>query len=1011
MKKLITFLILSLFCFMHGYTQTETFTVLNTGAFGYSPDCDLSLDGGLEGNFFFDVNTISGVIGDNWIIDNIMIDIAHQNVGDLFIAMSVPANDKHLLMALNDGGTGNNFSNTIFAPYATTPISDGVAPFSGVYLPRTIFSFLDGSNVDGFWRLKVCDLSDNNISGVVLGASITFRRKCPPPTNLVVSNITNTTAFASWSPGGSETSWEVRFQAPSIPAPTYTTPGTPTSTPSVGLNAIPPGVNADFYVRAVCGGGSLSDWVKTSFTTTNICEPTSFESMEVVSTFFDGASFNWDTDVDFDWNIGLRNVTFGEPPFTNSYTVFDTYHVSSTEYSISGLQQANDYELWVQPDCATGTNNHWQGPFLFTTGTLVVCQGASNLGASNITQTEATLTWTPGGSTPVDAWNLEIVDLTAGETLTGTPTVSNLTSPTYTATGLIPDHEYQYDVQAVCGSASSGAFTFTTLAVGDCLDFTVYTTAGGWSNGVPDATIRAIFQDSYDTSLGNITACKLVVFNGATLTINAGEFVLVDNDITVETGSKIEVTHQGSILQVLDDATVTNNGTIEVNATTPNLNPRDFMLIGSPMTAEVREDLAGFRMLKHDTNAFDPYTASPVAGVNFLDNDANDWSTHSGVLNAGEGYYYIPGPDLQTGGSYNLTFNTGTLNNGVISYATTFGTDQADSPNIISNPYASAIDAESFRNANAAVNELYFWEHESTPSNTFPGANSANYNMEDISVFNAMGSDGVAPTTISTAQGFGYFAANTDAVIFNNSMRLTTGNTTLRSPDVNTNRMWLHISSDEFENIDSRMMVGFTDQATAGYDTNYDSQKLASIISLYSRIEGNDNGFIIQGREAFNTSMEIPLGFSSQIKEDTSYSISLSNFEGVDLESTSIYLIDNDSGNVTNLNLVDYSFTSPEGNFPERFTIVFENEVLNTTDVSVENVKLYPNPTSNVLNIVVSNNTINTIAIMDIRGRMVLQQNNNTSNVKINIETLDSAVYFVKIYTKNGIVTKRFIKE
>lgn len=544
-----------------------------------------------------------------------------------------------------------------------------------------------------------------------------------------------------------------------------------------------------------------------------------------------------------------------------------------------------------------------------------------------------------------------------------------------------------------------------------CATTSTYTTLGGWDNGIPDATTEAIFQDSYDTSLGNITACQIVIQNGATLTINAGEYALVDNTITVDMGGAILVAHQGSVVQVDNAAEVTNNGSISVGLTTPNLNPRDFMVIGSPMTAEVREDLAGFRMLRHDTSAFDPYTDQPVPGVNFLDNDNNDWSLHTGLLNPGEGYYYIPGPDLQTGGSYNLAFNTGTLNNGVISYATTFGTDQADSPNIISNPYASAIDAESFRSANTAVNELYFWEHTSTPSTTFPGANSANYSMEDISVFNAMGSDGVAPTIISTAQGFGYFAATADAVTFNNSMRLTTGNTTLRTPNVGINRLWLNVSSDNFDSIDSNMMIGFTNQASAGYDTAYDSKNLASIISLYSRIEGDHQGYIIQGREAFSTDMQIPVGFSSQIKDNTAYTISLSNLEGIAIENTSIYLIDNHMETITNLSLVDYSFTSEEGNYPTRFTIVFENEVLNTADISEVHIALYPNPASDILHIASPNNTITSISIMDIRGRMVLQQDSNTSDVKINIETLESAVYFVNIQTEKGTSIQRCIKE
>ena len=1025
MKKSITLLFFTLYCFTYGYAQIETFTVQNTGAFGYTSECDYSRDGGLEGNFFFDVNTISGVIGDNWIVDNIMIDVAHQNVEDLIIAMSVPANDKHLLLTLFDGGTGNNFSNTIFAPYATTLISDGVAPFSGVYLPRSPYSFLDGSDVDGFWRLKVCDLNDNNISGVVLGASITFVRKCPPPTNLLVSNITNTTANVSWTPGGTETSWELIFQGATATPPTNETSGTPLSNPSTGLSGTPLGVNASVYVRAMCGGGSISDWARVNYTSTSLCEPTSYESIQIESTFFDGASFSWDTNVDLNWNIGLRNRTFGEPPFTNSYTVFDTYSVSSTAYSINGLQQANDYELWLQPNCASGTNNHWQGPFLFTTGTLVVCVGASDLGASNITQTEATLTWTPGGSTPIDAWNLEIIDLTAGEILTGTPTVSTLTSPTYIATGLIPDHEYQFDVQAVCGSNSSGSHTFSTLAIGDCLDFTVYGTAGTWSNGEPDATKRAIFIRNYDTSLGNITACKLVVSNGATLTINAGEFALVDNDITVETGSTIEVAHQGSIVQVLDDATVTNGGTINVNVTTPVLKPRDFMMIGSPMTGVTREgELAGAnRVMSHDTSLFVPnpdVAADFPMAENFADDNFNDYTGHTGVLNGGEGYLLRPRAVSATGNeSASYTFTGGTLNNGVVNYGVTFQTDQNSSYNLLANPYPSAINVDDFINANAMINEIYYWEHVQVPSSTFPGANNVNFSMEDVSMYNLLGGVAAAsdPSTtptqyMATAQGFGIKASAGGMAVFNNAMRVVDNNNTLRSADATMDRIWLTVTNSTY-NVTSSALVGFTDNATAGVDNGYDSDRIATAISLYSHLEDGSMELGIQGREAFNVNKVIPIGFTSTIAENTAYTISIGDIQGAGIENALVYLVDTFTNTIHSLSDSAYMFTTGAGVENNRFVLQFEDRnILSTNDIALSSISLYPNPTEGKLHIIAPQTTINTLTVMDINGHIVSTQRNvAASTFVLDMTTMSSAIYFVKVETLHGVSTKRVIKK
>ena len=153
--------------------------------------------------------------------------------------------------------------------------------------------------------------------------------------------------------------------------------------------------------------------------------------------------------------------------------------------------------------------------------------------------------------------------------------------------------------------------------------------------------------------------------------------------------------------------------------------------------------------------------------TNFVDIDNNDWSAKSGILNRGEGYMYWAAPDLATGGTFDIVFNTGDLNSGDITYPTTFGTDKNDSPNILSNPYASAIDTDAFINAieNTAVEEVYFWEHNTEPNSAYPGALNENFNMDDISVRNAgagvaASTGGTAPSQfMSTGQGFAIKAA------------------------------------------------------------------------------------------------------------------------------------------------------------------------------------------------------------------------------------------------------------
>jgi len=85
---------------------------------------------------------------------------------------------------------------------------------------------------------------------------------CAIPTALAVSNATATTADLSWTPGGSETVWDVHVQAAGAPAPTLTTvptdPGVTTNNP-YGLTGLTPFQLNDVYVRADCGADS-SAW-------------------------------------------------------------------------------------------------------------------------------------------------------------------------------------------------------------------------------------------------------------------------------------------------------------------------------------------------------------------------------------------------------------------------------------------------------------------------------------------------------------------------------------------------------------------------------------------------------------------------------------------------------------------------------------------------------------------------------------------------------------------------------
>lgn len=568
---------------------------------------------------------------------------------------------------------------------------------------------------------------------------------------------------------------------------------------------------------------------------------------------------------------------------------------------------------------------------------------------------------------------------------------------------------------------------------------------GVWSPAVPAAGAHAVFSENYNTTTGDVSACSCEVDAGNTVTVEAGDHLDIYGNVTVN-GSLI-IEHQGSLRQTDNSASVTNNGTINVNTTSPNLASRDFMILGSPMDTDTRSGVwnSAFLVLNHITGNFVPnpdVEAMMPGAENFADDNYDNWAPYIGAINPAEGYIVRPQTGFgHPGGIFNYTYDSGTLNNGVVNFNVlynqpTSGVDPAAdknaSPNVVSNPYPSAISADAFISANDMVDEIYFWEHITPPSPTIPGAGNSNFSMEDISMRNLTG--GVAATNdlvtvsgptynqyISTSQGFG-FKANleevinnggtvNDDVVFNNSMRVVGNNDDLRAPE-DKDRIWLAVSNSEF-NIKRTTLVGFLPEATSELDRGYDSRRMATLMSIYSHLPDGSGQLGIQAREAFQSDIQVELGFSSLIDTNTYYKISIEAIEGSNLSGATVYLRDNynPTYGLHNLSNAPFEFTSDATTDHNRFTLLFEpGEVLGTSDILSEEVGLYPNPADEVVQIYSGQHLMNRVQIYDLQGRMIrLVELDNVSTTGIDLRSLQPAVYFVNIHTDSGLVTKKLI--
>ena len=371
--------------------------------------------------------------------------------------------------------------------------------------------------------------------------------------------------------------------------------------------------------------------------------------------------------------------------------------------------------------------------------------------------------------------------------------------------------------------------------------------------------------------------------------------------------------------------------------------------------------------------------------------------------------------------TYDLTFEQGTLNTVNIDFTVKYNGNRNSSPNVFANPYPSAIRAVDFITANSMVHEVYFWNPNTPPSQLLPGAYTMNFSMQDISMYNLSGGT-YAPSDptqtppngyISTGQGFGIKATAAGVASFSNSMRVTDNNNTAPRPTQDgINRIWVKVTNAQYE-MGNNTLIAFSPFATNEIDLGYDSRRLATVVSLYTHLEDGSEEFGIQSRAAFEDGSKVLMGFSTLMDENLDYTISIKDLEGAGLENATVFLIDNELNIATNLSQESYTFKAEKGTYNVRFTLQFRsNEVLGDENVGLEKVSIYPNPTNGVINVVSPDARLNTLEIFDVSGRRLQSIDLSTSTqYQVNLSNLQSAVYFIKINTDKGSVTKQIIKQ
>jgi hypothetical protein len=83
---------------------------------------------------------------------------------------------------------------------------------------------------------------------------------------------------------------------------------------------------------------------------------------------------------------------------------------------------------------------------------------------------------------------------------------------------------------------------------------------------------------------------------------------------------------------------------------------------------------------------------------------------------------------------------------------------------------------------------------------------------------------------------------------------------------------------------------------------------------------------------------------------------------------------------------------------------------LSNTSFNNQQLLVFPNPTNSIVNINNKSN-IKSVALYDTLGRLLVTQELNQSNFRLDISNQNKGVYFLKIVTENGSSIEKIVKE
>ncbi|MDP2453803.1 MULTISPECIES: GEVED domain-containing protein [unclassified Kaistella] len=500
-------------------------------------------------------------------------------------------------------------------------------------------------------------------------------------------------------------------------------------------------------------------------------------------------------------------------------------------------------------------------------------------------------------------------------------------------------------------------------------------------------------------------AKSLTVDSGGKLTINPNQTLTVTDAIINNAGdANFVVQSDGNLLQI-NPSKLINSGNITAERSVTNIdyNPGtfiDYVYWSSPVAGQQTKGAGGFSPGTPNNRFYD-----------YRESNDRFYETPDLTFTAAKGYAVQAETNLGT--SYGKTYMfKGAPNNGDFSIALT---KSADNPvgvvhgyNLIGNPYPSNIDFNELYLGNSALiyNSAWFWTNISYEQYQM----GYGYGGNNYAVLNGTG--GVPYTAngkVSVGQGFIVQAKANGTLTFKNSyssghdLRVGSSATFFQKENAAKNRFWINLTAPS--QIVNSQLIGYVVGATNDYEQDYDAEAFDNYSDLFYSILP-DKKLLIQGKtEQFSVEDRVPVG--ANFFQNGTYAISLGNAEGIFEDTQNIYLLDKETGTITNLSQGAYVFTAVKGDTNGRFEIIYKPEVVLVTDsASKEGIVVYRDSDNFVIQ---SPKLIAKVEVYDASGKLMAVLKPNKKQGVLDASAITNGMYVLKITTIDGEVTNRKI--